>query len=459
MFQETERVIIKQAQLDSFYLEIKCLRDGKGLNSSSPLLPLSPYLDEHGILRIGGRLNRSKDLASGEVNPVIVPKGHHIATLLIHHYHSSVQHQGRTFTEGALRAAGFWIIGGKRLISSLLRICVKCKKLRGKVEHQKMSDLPPDRMTPSPPFTYVGVDAFGPWSVTTRRTRGGAANSKRWAIMFSCLVARAVHVEVVEELSSASFINSLRRFMALREPVKVFRSDCGTNFVGATGELGMCTVNVEDNDIQSFLLEHRVVWKFNPPHASNMGGAWERMIGLVRRILDSMLREVQGKPLTHDVLCTLMAEVCAIINSRPITPVSSDPDSPSILSPNTLLTQKVKQDVAPFEELQLQDMYKSQWKQVQVLANQFWKRWRGQYLQNLQSRPKWKQERKNLQEGDVVLLTESCVSRNQWPVGLVEKIFPSSDSLVRKAAVRVMRDSGPATYFRPVTQLVLLCSE
>jgi hypothetical protein len=90
----------------------------------------------------------------------------------------------------------------------------------------------------SPPFTNVGVDAFGPWTIVSRRTRGGYANSKRWAIMFTCLVTRAVHIELVEEMSSSAFINAVIRFTSVRGKVKLFRSDRGTNFVGAVDTVG-----------------------------------------------------------------------------------------------------------------------------------------------------------------------------------------------------------------------------
>jgi hypothetical protein len=191
-------------------------------------------------------LNRLRNkLGLASTNPIIVPKGH-VATLLIRHFHEKTFHQGRKITEGEIRSNGFWIIGAKRLISTLIRTCVLCRKLRGKVEVQKMADLPEDRLTPGPPFSAVGVDTFGPWNVTTRRTRGGAAQSKRWAIIFTCLTTRAVHIELVEEMSSSSFINALRRITAIRGPIKIFRSDRGTNFIGATDQIGIKSINVED---------------------------------------------------------------------------------------------------------------------------------------------------------------------------------------------------------------------
>jgi hypothetical protein len=164
-------------------------------------------------------------------------------------------------------------------------------------------------------------------------------------VLFTCLSSRAIHIEVIEEMSTSSFINALRRFSSLRGKVKEFRSDCGTNFVGSTDPLQINAINVEDDPTKGFLWDSGTIWRFNPPHASHMGGAWERMIGIVRRIIDSML--LDSKHLTHEVLSTFMAEICAIVNARPIVAVSSDVEDPQVLSPSTLLTQKTVQEVGP----------------------------------------------------------------------------------------------------------------
>jgi transposase InsO family protein len=319
-----------------------------------------------------------------------------------------------------------------------------------------MADLPRDRVEPAPPFTYVGVDAFGPWSVVARRTRGGQASSKRWAILFTCLTIRAIHIEVVPEMSSSAFTNALRRFISRFGNVKLFRSDRGTNFVGSVNEIKMDTVNVEEGEIHSWLKDKNVTWIFNPPHASHMGGVWERMIGTVKRILSSMLCDISDKNLTHDVLITLMAEVCAIVNARPIVPVSTDSSVPELLSPSAILTQKLDFTTEEFEHLTLKDIYKSEWRRVQVLANQFWRRWRSEYLQQLQTRSKWRREQANLNEGDVVLVKDSNVPRNRWPYGVVEKILPSDDGKVRKSCIRMYNDGKLTVLTRPISELVLL---
>lgn len=137
-------------------------------------------------------------------------------------------------------------------------------------------------------------------------------NSKRWGIFFTCLTCRAVHIELAEDMLSPTFINALRRFVAIRGRVAEFRSDRGTDFVGSTDALGIDVVNVESLSMKNFLTNNGCTWIFNAPHSSHMGGVWERM---TRRILQFMFLKESKKILTHDVLNTLLAEVAAIINS------------------------------------------------------------------------------------------------------------------------------------------------
>lgn len=393
-YKEAERVIIKVIQREAYQEEIYSLQEKNSVPMNSSLRKLDPYMDLDRVLRVGGMLNKG-ELCQDDKNPIIIPSRHHVAKLVVEFYHRKSRHQGRHITGGAVRSAGFWIVGGKRLISSMLYNCVICRKLRRDVEHQKMADLPLDRTQPSPPFTYVGLDTFGPWNIVSRRTRGGVTNSKRWAILFTCLTTRGVHIEVVEEMSASSFINAYRRFVALRGPVKQIRSDRGTNFVGSTNDLNINTINIEDGPVKSVLHENGTTWIFNPPHSSHMGGVWERLIGVARRILDSMLLEnsMNKGHLTHEVLVTFLAEVSAIMNSRPLTTLSTDPDDPYPLSPSLLITQKPDVLVSSLDAVfDCKDMYQSQWKRVRHLADIFWSKWKAQYLQSLQEHRKWQKD-------------------------------------------------------------------
>ncbi|KAK3082438.1 hypothetical protein FSP39_009290 [Pinctada imbricata] len=451
---DTEDTIIRITQQHYFDTEMECLRRDKPISRSSSILSLNPTVDGDGILRVGGRLNKS-NLPLESKNPILVPGKSHIAELLVRHYHGKAKHQGRFLTEGAIRSAGYWIIGAKRLVSSIVKKCVICKVLRGSPQHQIMADLPEVRVTPAPPFSSVGVDIFGPWSVIARKTRGGQAESKRWAILFTCLYTRAVHIELVEEMSTSAFINALRRFISLRGSVKEFRSDRGTNFVGSIDVLNVDGLFVEQTEVRDFLYESGTIWKFNPPHASHMGGSWERMIGLSRKILDAML--LQSKQLTHDILATFMAEVCAIINSRPITNISSDTDDPMIVSPTMLITQKCGSDPLPNMSTSIKDIYKASWKHVQYLADVFWKKWKDGYLNTLQKRTKWPYSRPDIKEGDIVLVCDKDLPRIQWPKAKVVKAFPSStNKRIRTVELTMFKNGKETKCVRPINEVIVL---
>ncbi|KAL4224489.1 hypothetical protein ACF0H5_015190 [Mactra antiquata] len=453
---DVETCVIRTVQESVYSTEINLLKKGQNLPTSSKIICLSPYLDDQGILRVTGRIKMSP-LCTNIKHPIIVPPKCHVALLLVRHFHENVHHQGRLLTEATIRNNGFWIIGAKRLVSSVIHKCVTCRRLRGKFQTQYMANLPADRVTPCAPFTFVGVDTFGPWNVVARKTRGGHSESKRWALLFTCLSTRAAHIEVIQEMTSSSFINALRRFVAIRGPVKEFRSDQGTNFVGAIDSIGAQSIFVEHGPVNNYLLESKIVWKFNPPHASHFGGAWERLIGLARRILDAMLLNSHGQKLTHEVLCTFMCEVSAIMNSRPISPISSDPDNPEIISPGMLLTQKCEQLDGICSSTDLKDIYKYQWKYVQVLSNTFWKQWKNGYLQMLQKRSKWYSEQPNLKCGDIVVIKNTDEHRNHWPLGVIKNVFKSdTDSKIRSVEVSIYRDGRHVNYVRPISQLVLL---
>ncbi|XP_062604474.1 uncharacterized protein LOC134266275 [Saccostrea cucullata] len=256
-------------------------------------------------------------------------------------------------------------------------------------------------------------------------------------------------------MTSSSFINALRRFVAVRGAVSEFRSDRGTNFVGAAAELQMNVVNVEDHSLKTFLAHKRIVWRFNPPHASHFGGTWERMIGIARRILGAMLMDTKHGKLTHEALTTFMAEVMAIMNSRPLVPMSTDVEAPFVLSPQNLLTQKTHEVPSEFQDLDVKDMYRSQWKMVQVMANTFWKRWKTEFLSTPQPRQKWQDSTDNLKDGNVKKCKESA--RNDWPVGIINRVFPSeSDGRVRKIEVRIIKEGKPCVFIRPATEVIPL---
>ena len=200
-------------------------------SSATSLQKLDPLLDQNGILRVGGRIRRA-NLKEDIKFPILLPRDGHITKLLVQRFHKLCMHQGRTTTLNEIRSNGYWIIGGTSSVSCYILSCIRCRKLRGPAQSQKMSDLPEDRLHQAPPFTYCAVDYFGPWII-----KETGKELKRYGVLFTCMASRAIHLEVAHSLETDSFINALRRFICHRGPIRQMRSDQGTNFVGVKNEL------------------------------------------------------------------------------------------------------------------------------------------------------------------------------------------------------------------------------
>ncbi|XP_055958725.1 uncharacterized protein LOC130014010 [Patella vulgata] len=326
-----------------------------------------------------------------------------------------------------------------------------------------MSELPEDRLEPAPPFTYCAVDCFGPWTI-----KEGRCERKRYGVLYTCMTSRAVHIEIANSLSTDSFINSLRRFIAIRGPVRQLRSDNGTNFVGAKRELSELIHKINHDHVRQYLLENGCdfVFKMNIPAASHMGGVWERQIRSVRAVLSTLMMQ-SGTQLDDESLRTFMYEAAAIVNSRPLTvDTLNDVTSLAPLTPNHLLTMKTKIILPPPGEFQKEDVYsKKRWRRVQYMANEFWTRWKREFLQNQQVRSKWNDSKREICNGDIVLLIDDSLPRNQWSVCRVVETYPDADNHVRKVKLYIgnkyLNSDGkcviPPVYLeRPVQKLVLL---
>ena len=434
----------------------------RNLRKSSRLARLDPFIDSRGVIRVGGRLSRSS-YPDEFKHPAVMPQKHHVTTLILRNAHEKVFHQGRGVTMNEVRSHGYWVIGCTSAVSRLIYHCVLCRRLRGSLEQQKMSNLPIDRTESSPPFTYCGVDFFGPWLV-----KEGRREVKRWGVLFTCLASRAVHLETAVSLDTSSFINALRRFVAVRGPIRELRCDRGTNFVGAERALKEALKELDKDKIRSHLLNQGCDYfsfNMNPPSASHMGGVWERLIRSVRSVLNAMLIQL-GTQLDDECLRTLMAEVAAIVNSRPLAVTDLADHSIQPLTPSQILTMKSKVILPPPGIFQKEDMYTiRRWRRVQHLANEFWNRWRKDYLITLNSRQKWTASRRNLQTGDIVIVKDEHLHRNHWPLARITKTYPGEDGHVRHVEIvlgtssldrKGRRTTATSKLERPVHKLVLL---
>ncbi|XP_070183281.1 uncharacterized protein, partial [Littorina saxatilis] len=298
------------------------------------LQALNAHKDTDGILRVYGRSQNSSS-SSADKFPILLPRDSHFSFLVAQDCHAAIAHQGRMFTINQVRASGFWIIGIRHVVSSLVRRCVHCRWHRSGPAGQKMADLPPERLDPSPPFTYCGIDCFGPFHV-----KDGRREVKRYGLIVTCFASRAIHIETLDDMSSDSFINALRIVVSMRGNISRIWCDKGTNFVGACNEFKLAWKEMDSERLTSKMLESKCEFKFNPPAASHMGGVWERQIRTVRSILNGLLRR-SGQRLTTSSLRTFLYEVMAIVNSRPLSVESLESaDGPRPLTPNHVLTMK-----------------------------------------------------------------------------------------------------------------------
>ena len=437
---EAEILILRKCQLQTYSGEIDRLIRGNSVLKSSPIRSLSPYVDREGLLRVGGRLNEMK----GEVSkPCIISHKHPIAVAIVNEVHMKA-HVGAEWTHSLVRQK-FWIVKGRSFIKKVIRNCVKCKRLHAKPCTQIMADLPRERIVPSkPPFTYTGIDVFGPFYVKV-----GRSEVKRYGCMFTCMVTRAIHIEKINYLDTESFINALHRFVSRRGcPEKIF-SDRGTNFVGAEAELRRELSQLSKRELEIYAVRQNIEWNFIPPSASHMGGAWERMIGCSRRVMRSLLsRDVR---LTDEILETVFAEVGSIVNGRPLTKLSDDPNDPSPLTPNHLLLLR-EGPMLPWGKFDKADTYRYRWKHIHHLVDQFWRKWVKMYLPLLQRRVKWVDIHKNLKVGDLILMLDANTPRSLWPLGLIKEVQAGRDGLVRSVRIR----TRSAEFVRPITKVVLL---
>ncbi|XP_068235562.1 uncharacterized protein [Palaemon carinicauda] len=195
-------------------------------------------------------------------------------------------------------------------------------------------------------------------------------------------------------------------------------------------------------------------WKLNPLMASHMGSVWECQIRTIRKVLSALFYD-QGTRLDDESFRTLLCEVEYIVNSRPITTSSDDPDDMEPQSPSQILHMKSPKRLIPGPSQPEYVYSRKRWRRVQYLSDLFWSRWKRKYIVSLQQRPKWNKQQRNTREGDIVLLKDKNTPRPHWPLARVTEVLPDSRSVVRSVKLRTQSSE----LHRPVSKLVLLLPE
>lgn len=437
-------ILVKHVQHEEFLDEITNLKNQTTLNSKSRLLPLHPYLDSAGILRVAGRI-KNANISEEMKHPIILPNNNHLTDMIIDHTHRMTFHGGPRLTLAWLRRK-FWIVGGNNAVKKRLRHCVTCRRAKFENQQQIMSDLPASRTNPARPFYHTGVDFTGYVDVKSNKGRG-IKSSKGYIAVFVCMATKAVHLELVSDLTSTTFIAALRRMAARRGAPRHIYSDNGTNFVGANNTIQKEYFNLEhtiDENCYHHLTEMQIEWHFNAPSWPSAGGIWEASV----KSLKYHLRRVIGdQKLTYEEFATLLTQIEGCLNTRPLCAISEDPDDLDFLTPSHFLASGPLLTILETERDQ-----RTRWQLVQKIYHDVWKRWRAEYLTQLTTRSKWRQTHSNLKVNDIVIIQDVHISPGKWALGRVQETHPGSDGRVR---VVTLRTKG-GILKRPVTKLSLL---
>ncbi|XP_060869420.1 uncharacterized protein LOC132944179 [Metopolophium dirhodum] len=420
---EARKSILRMVQAECFSKEISSLERGQEVPRNSMLRSLNPFLRD-GLILVGGRLENS-DIADGQKHPIVLPASHKITRLIFEAYHLELLHGGPQLMLSEVRRL-YWPLLGRVTARSVVWHCVKCTKARPRFNHPIMAPLPRDRVQCTRPFTVTGVDFAGPIYIRSGLRR--VAAKKAWIAIFVCFSTKAIHLELADDLSSKSFMATFRYFMARRgKCAKVF-SDNSTNFVGAQKELismmKKASVDLEKEGIE---------WHFNPPTALHFGGIWE---SAVKSMKHHMKRVISDHKLTNTEMRTLLCQIEACLNSRPMTPLNSDPSDLAVLTPSHFLIGGAmllpdEPDISKEEPNGLR-----RWQLVQNLMQTFWKRWSREYLPQTQIRGKWTSKSAQLAKNDVVIIKDDCMPLARWKLGLVMELHPGSDGVVRVVTIR-----------------------
>lgn len=447
---EAETFWLAEAQSQSFSSELRALHKSQGVSDSSRIFALHPILDSAGLLRVGGRVGHA-NVGYSQRHPAILHARHPVTKLIIRSEHIRLLHAGPTLTNACL-GRNFHIIGLRKATRGVTRSCVTCRRNTVKPKPQVMGQLPLQRITPGIVFEKVGVDFAGPVYLKLGHTRKPTI-VKSYISVFVAMSVKAVHLELVSDMTSAAFIACLRRFVARRGKPSTIWSDHGSNFVGAARELSEMSTFLKqlqsDQEVVDFCSSQAIEWSFIPEHAPHFGGLWESAV----RSLKTHLRRVLGEAkLSFEEFATVLTQVEACLNSRPLVPLPSEDDSVEALTPGHFLIGR------PLESLpDPQSSYKPmatlrRWNLCQTLTRHFWRRWSMDYFTSLRKFTKWHHQNRNARVGDVVLLKEDGLVTAKWPLARIESVHPGEDGVVRVVSVR----TASGVYKRPVTKVALL---
>ncbi|KAI5755226.1 hypothetical protein M8J77_015196 [Diaphorina citri] len=421
----------------------------KGELAPPNLRKLNPFIQD-GLIRVGGRLVHS-NLEYEQKHPILLPQKEHVTTLLVEHYHKHNLHTGSTLLFALLRN-NYWILGARNLVRKVVRACNVCFRCKPESQEPFMGNLPDYRVQPAvKAFIHTGLDMGGPFHITLSRHRG-VKSQKAYLCLFICMSTKALHLELVSDMTTSAFMAALKRFLARRGPVLHLYSDNGTNFIGAKNQLDELYSFLSSSDyrvtMQDELNKHQISWKFSVPSCPHMSGIWESGIKSVK---SHLYKIIGNQILSYEELTTVLTQIECLLNSRPLCQLSTDDSSePVALTPSHFLTYQPLAHLPSRDVLSEPANRLTRYELLDQMVQTFWKRWSSEYLSTLQVRNKWDKQNNTISVGTVVLIKQdSFISPLQWLLGKVTKIFPGSDGVIRVAEVKTKH----GIFKRPVVKV------
>ena len=304
------------SQYEIFGEEIEILKKQKEIPQSSMLLPLHPFLDGHGLLRVGGRA-KNATLPFDSRHPVILHRKSPVVHLIVTTEHVRLLHAGPTLLTAQLTCR-YYIFGYRQIVRSVTRACFTCRRVSAKPKPPMLGQLPTARVSPDIVFDKVGIDYAGPINIKYGYVRKPTI-VKAYVCVFVSLSVKAVHLEPVSDLTTEAFIATLRRFVSRRGKPSVIWSDHGSNFIGAAKELKdlfeFLNQKRSRQIVSQFCSNQNIQWDFIPERAPHFGGLWEAAVKSFKTHLKRVTTNVK---LTYEELSTVLTQIEACLNSRPL---------------------------------------------------------------------------------------------------------------------------------------------